>query len=78
MYNKLFISLQHSVGVVYFYIIIWYTFTLSFTVCFSIIKRNSPKCIRSTNRRVALWNFQYIEARAAINRHLPASLTRLK
>ena len=31
MYNKLFIPLQHSVEVVYFSIIIWYTFTLSFT-----------------------------------------------
>ena len=31
MYNKLFILLQHSVEVVYFSIIIWYTFTLSFT-----------------------------------------------
>jgi hypothetical protein len=33
MYNKLFIPLQHSVEVVYFSIIIWYTFTLSFTLC---------------------------------------------
>ena len=31
MYNKLFVPLQHSTEVVYFSIIIWYTFTLSFT-----------------------------------------------
>ena len=31
MYNKLFVPLQRSVEMVYFSIIIWYTFTLSFT-----------------------------------------------
>ena len=31
MYNKLFVPLQHSTEVVYFQIIIWYTFALSFT-----------------------------------------------
>ena len=31
MYNKLFVPLQHSVEMVYFWIIFWYTFTLSFT-----------------------------------------------
>ena len=32
MYNNLFVTLQHSTEVVYFQIIIWYTFALSFTL----------------------------------------------
>ena len=44
MYNKLFIPLQHSVEVVYFYIIIWYTFTLSFTE-YMETKRTTPERI---------------------------------
>ena len=31
MYNNLLVTLQHSTEVVYFSIIIWYTFALSFT-----------------------------------------------
>ena len=37
MYNKLFVPLQHSVEMVYFWIFFWYTFTLSFTVMIEII-----------------------------------------
>ena len=32
MYNQLFITLQRSVEMVYYWIIFWYTFTLSFTI----------------------------------------------